>query len=123
MSTKTTLILTDDNEHWYVDCNGRSYENTDTEDCLVLEFDSRHRVEENKDGTRIIIESDTPLYKMITEFMANTKRLIRRIEDLEAALGYAIKAADGWYDDCRGGDIETEEMEKAKELIEYKKNK
>ena len=40
-----------------------------------------------------------------------------RIESLESALAYAIKEADGWHDDCRGGDIETEEMVNAKKVL------
>ena len=33
------------------------------------------------------------------------------------ALEYAIYEADGWHDDCRGGPIETEEMDKARQVL------
>lgn len=63
MSTKSTMILTYDNEHWYKDCNGSYYEGTETEECIVLEIGKKHMVEQDEDGTRIIIEEGTELYK------------------------------------------------------------
>lgn len=67
MSTKATLLLTTDNEHWYRELNGRYYENTKTEYCIVLEIDPRHRVETDEEGTRIIIEDNTPLYELLNK--------------------------------------------------------
>ena len=69
MSTKSTMILTTDNEHWYKDCNGAYYENTGTKDCIVLEIDKRHRIETEEDYTRVIIEEGTPLYKALQRIM------------------------------------------------------
>lgn len=60
MSTKSTLILTKNNEHWYKDCNAR---------CFVLEFDKKHKVEVDEEGTRIIVEPNTPLYKELYEIL------------------------------------------------------
>ena len=60
MSTKSTLILTQDNEHWYKDCNAK---------CFVLEFDKKHKVEVDEEGTRIIIESNTPLYEKLYKIL------------------------------------------------------
>jgi len=65
MSTKSTILLTTDSEHWYHDCNGRYYHKTKTMDCIVLEFGKQHRIETDEDGTEIIIESDTALYKIL----------------------------------------------------------
>jgi hypothetical protein len=39
------------------------------------------------------------------------------IEKLRAALAYAIKEADGWYDDARGGQIDSPEMDAARKLL------
>lgn len=45
----------------------------------------------------------------------------RRLElengQLRAALGYAIKEADRWYDDCRDGPVDTELMAAARKLL------
>ena len=67
MSTKATIFLTSDNEHWYRELNAMYYEETKTEYAIVLEIDPRHKVETDEDGTRIIIEEGTPLYKAICE--------------------------------------------------------
>lgn len=40
------------------------------------------------------------------------------VAELKKALAYAIREADGWYDDCRGGKIETPEMDAARKLAE-----
>ena len=65
MSTKGTIILTTDNEHWYHDCDGAYSEETNTRECIVLEIDPRHKIEQDEEGVRIIIEADTPLYQAI----------------------------------------------------------
>lgn len=65
MSTKSTMILTGDNEHWYLDCNGPYYEKTKTQRCIVLELDPRHKIEQDDEGTRVIIEEGTPLYNTL----------------------------------------------------------
>lgn len=70
MSTKVTLLLTTDNEHWYEETNSRYYEETKTESAIVLEFDEKHKVEVDSDGTRLIIESGTELYKAIRKVFA-----------------------------------------------------
>ena len=65
MSSKSTIILTSDNEHWYHDCQGAYFEDTSSEECIVLEFNAQHKIQRDKYGIRIIIESDTELYKSI----------------------------------------------------------
>jgi hypothetical protein len=65
MSTKSTILLTSDNEHWYNDCNSAYYEETKTQEAIVLQIHPRHKVETDEDGTRIIIEEGTPLYNSI----------------------------------------------------------
>jgi len=47
----------------------------------------------------------------------------RYVADLEKALAYVISEADGWYDDSRGGKIDTPEMDKARILLEVGKNR
>lgn len=47
-------------------------------------------------------------------------KLLEQNKALRESLAYAIKEADGWYDDCRGGVIDSEEMTRAKALLEEK---
>ena len=76
MSTKSTMILTTDNEHWYKEGNGRYYENSQTERPVVLEFDPQHKVETDEHGTRVIIEERTQLYEELYRvFFPGTPRI------------------------------------------------
>ena len=65
MSTKSTLLLTKDNEHWYMEGNARYYEEAKTESAIVLEFDAQHKIEHCSDGLRVIIEEGTELYNAL----------------------------------------------------------
>ena len=67
MSTRATIILTTDNEHWYHDFNSKWSEGTSTEEAIVLEIDGRHTMEQGDTCTRIVIEEGTPLYHAIME--------------------------------------------------------
>ncbi len=49
--------------------------------------------------------------------MDNIKKLEDRIKELEESLSYVIGAADNWYDECRGGELDTEGMRKARGLL------
>ncbi len=49
--------------------------------------------------------------------MGDIKELEDRIKELEESLSYVIGAADGWYDECRGGELDTEGMRKARGLL------
>lgn len=77
MSTKSTMILTRDNEHWYKEGNGPYYEQSKTESPLVLEFDPQHKVETDEEGTRIIIEEGTPLYEDLYKIFLSGPRRIK----------------------------------------------
>jgi len=69
MSTKSTILLTVRNEHWYREGNAAYFEETKTQKAIVLEFDKIHRVKTDDEGTRIIIEENTELYdEIIKEF-------------------------------------------------------
>ena len=67
MSTKATILLTTDSEHWYKECNARYYEGTKTESAIVLEFDSQHKFEQDSEGFRVIIDEGTELYKALSK--------------------------------------------------------
>jgi len=48
------------------------------------------------------------------------ERQAAQIAELQRALAYAIKEADDWHDDCRGGRIETPEMNRARKLLPWR---
>ena len=60
MSTKSSIILTNMNEHWY-------YEHSD--DTFILEFDSEtSECEELKDGEtefEVVLKKNSPLWKLL----------------------------------------------------------
>ncbi len=65
MSTKQTLILTDDDEHWYSDCSEALSE---SEDAITIEFNKKNiRIDVNDDNCIIltIINPNCELYKLI----------------------------------------------------------
>jgi len=73
MSTRSTLLTTEDNEHWYKEGNAQFYENTKTEECLVLQFDKRHVIDNGDEGFEVIIEEGTPLYNaLLNKFYGKT---------------------------------------------------
>jgi len=57
MSTKSTILLTDDNEHWYFDC-------ASVPDDIVLEFNRGSvSISNDEDSFTITIKADSDLYK------------------------------------------------------------
>jgi hypothetical protein len=61
MSTKSTIILTDDNEHWYHDC---------IDDELTLEFSKKNiRIETNDEDDLVIsiTNLDCEIYKVLSK--------------------------------------------------------
>ena len=61
MSTKSTIILTDDNEHWYHDC-------TDNE--ITLEFSKKNiRIDANDDEDLVIsiTNLNSEIYKVLSK--------------------------------------------------------
>jgi len=69
MSTKSSLLLSADNEHWYEELNARYNEDLDCDRCFVLELDGKHEIEIDEDdgSVRVIIKQDTALYKAIVD--------------------------------------------------------
>lgn len=67
MSTKSSLLLTKNNEHWYIELDAEYSEDAKTERCIVIEIDKMHKVETDEEGTRIIVEEGTELYKALIE--------------------------------------------------------
>ena len=49
--------------------------------------------------------------------------LVEDWEEMMDALALAISEADGWYDDCNGGPIPGEDMERARALIAWRAGK
>lgn len=73
MSSKLSLIFTDQ-EHWYIESLAGRKQNVSTPECIVLELESKHKIEINKDTgqKKILIESDTPLYReLVKKFYPN----------------------------------------------------
>lgn len=69
MSTKSTIILTNDNEHWYSDCSEPLAENP-YRDIITLEFSKRNvRIELNDDEDIVIslVNPDSEIYKLFYE--------------------------------------------------------
>ena len=59
MSTKSSILFSRQNEHWYRDCNDNS---------ITIEIDAEHEVEQCDDGSLIItIEHGTALHEAIGE--------------------------------------------------------
>ena len=70
MSSKSTLFLTNDNEHWYIEGSSKYYEGTKEDDAMVLEIDAQHITYKDYDGGLIIVlEKSSNLYrKLLTLF-------------------------------------------------------
>ena len=67
MSTKSSIILTKDNEHWYEDCSEHLSEN---KDAIVLEFDKKNiRIDVNDEYDLVItlINPDSEIYDLISK--------------------------------------------------------
>lgn len=46
--------------------------------------------------------------------------LAEKARELEGDLAYSIEQAQGWYDDCYGGELVDERMDKYKSILEIK---
>ena len=69
MSARTSILLTADNEHWYRSCRGKMDEGSETDNPIILEFSPEHKSVSDINGTRIIIEENTPLYIALKEII------------------------------------------------------
>ena len=75
MSTKSTIILTNDNEHWYTDCSEPLADNP-YRDAITLEFSKRNVRVESNDKEDIVItvtNPDSEIYKVLSD-LANKLR-------------------------------------------------
>jgi hypothetical protein len=70
MSSKSTIIFTSDNDHWYTDCNGQYCQGSKNDDPLVLEISPVHKIETTEYGTVVLIEKGTELYTQLMEFFS-----------------------------------------------------
>lgn len=82
MSSKTSILLTSDNEHWYLEANAEYYEETKTKEAIVLEIGKQHKVEITDENTRIIIEEGTDLFRQIADLYSH-KRLFRILQRMK----------------------------------------
>lgn len=70
MSSKSTLILTNDNEHWYFDCNQPVYKNGQyLGDTLTIEFNKENFkvISNDIDGLIIEIDPGSHLYDILNK--------------------------------------------------------
>ena len=67
MSTRSTIILTTDNEHWHRElCAKYNYGlQTKGDDCFVLEFDNRHIIERDEEGLVVVVDPSSQLGKAL----------------------------------------------------------
>lgn len=69
MSTKSTLFLTQDNEHCYSDCSISEYDETGKwiGDPITIEFDNKNLVESyiDEDCTVVVIRPNTEIHKLV----------------------------------------------------------
>ncbi|MBU0907368.1 MAG: hypothetical protein KKE05_04405 [Nanoarchaeota archaeon] len=72
MSTKNSIFLTEDNEHWY---------HEGLTDCFVLEFDKHHIIKKEENITGIIIYPNTPLYKELKK-ISHQQYILQSIKHL-----------------------------------------
>lgn len=69
MSTKSSIILTEDNEHWYTDCSEPLADNP-YRDAITLEFSKRNvRVDLNDEEDIVITVTnpDCEIYKVLAD--------------------------------------------------------
>ncbi len=60
MSSKTSILLSNDNEHWYYDGMDHTY---------CLEIDKQHKLITDEEGMFVEIKADSELGKAIAELM------------------------------------------------------
>lgn len=74
MSSKSTIILSKDNEHWYDDCNESRYKNGKfIGNDITIEINKSNIVDriENSDGICIVIKGDCDLAKQLHRLKYN----------------------------------------------------
>lgn len=67
MSSKSTIILTDDNEHWYSDCS-EVLQRQNFKDAITLEFNKKNiRIDLNDSDSLVItiINPNCELYDLL----------------------------------------------------------
>ncbi len=102
MSTKNSIFLTSDNEHWYHEAYAQEYLSTNSRDAYVLEFSSKHRIITNEDKeTLVVVEGDTDLYNEL-----------RKLETLRMKATVATLSIKAVYHDL------TRELGKEHPLVE-----
>lgn len=75
MSTKSSILLSSDDEHWYYDIIRPSIENPD-KNVIILEFNKKNiEVDENNEKSLVIsiTNSNCDIYKVISTLLNNTK--------------------------------------------------
>ena len=77
MSSKCTILLTNDNEHWYSDCNEHL---APGKDVITIEFSkSNIRVDlnDNEDLVISIVNPDCEMYNIISRLAGEISRMTR----------------------------------------------
>lgn len=76
MSTKSTIVLTSDNEHWYDDCSDQHVDASgQRQNAITMEFDkSNIRIDLNDESDLVITitNPDCDLYKIISGMRDST---------------------------------------------------
>lgn len=75
MSSKSTIILTEDNEHWYNDGSEPLADNP-YRDAITLEFSKRNVRLDLNDSEDIVItvtNPDSEIYKILSELSKNIR--------------------------------------------------
>jgi len=68
MSTKATILLTNDSEHWYEELNAPYNLGIKEERAVVLEFEAKHMITKFSDGSfGVIVKEGTALYGCIMQ--------------------------------------------------------
>ena len=72
MSTKSTILLTNDNEHWFNDCSEplTPFNNGSYKDAITLEFSKKNiRVDMNDDDSLVITitNPDCEIYALLAK--------------------------------------------------------
>lgn len=67
MSTKGTIFLTSENEHWYTELAARYNHGCERDSAFVLEIGAKHHIEnlDPGEGVAIVIEEGTELYQTL----------------------------------------------------------
>lgn len=76
MSSKATIFLTKDNDHWYEETQAGFYHGTTTDSAFVLEFGQECKVEDyGSEGFAVVVPSDNPVAEQIRALLQEASRL------------------------------------------------